>query len=224
VSTANPPTPTRRTVLELLKWHGPMTASSLGAQLGVSTVAVRRHLDALERDGLVDQGTAARRRGRPAHVYQLSEAGHDLFPRNYDQLVAQLLEAATAEFGPDAVTRLFARRRAAMAERLGGRLPIPASLPEVAGSLAEIQDAGGYMTEVGPDADEAGAFVLREHNCAIPSVAASHPAACRAELALLRELAGPQVEVERIAHIQRGDTVCAYRLRTAGADADGEPG
>jgi predicted ArsR family transcriptional regulator len=46
-------------------------------------------------------------------------------------------------------------------------------------------------------------------------VAGSWPTACAHELALFQQLAGPQVEVERIAHIQAGDPVCAYVLRAA---------
>jgi predicted ArsR family transcriptional regulator len=219
VSSTHAPTATRRSVLELLKWHGPLTATSLGAQLGVSVVAVRRHLEALERVGLVSQGARSGGRGRPAHVYQLTQAGHEQFPRNYDQLVGQLLEAAAAEFGADAVLRLFAHRQRLLAARLGERLPAGATLAEVAACLARIQDDGGYMAEVVP---QDGGFVLREHNCAIPAVAATHPVACRAELALLRDLAGPGVQVERVAHMRQGDHVCAYLLRAAGP-TDGGP-
>ena len=46
-------------------------------------------------------------------------------------------------------------------------------------------------------------------------VAGAWPTACAHELALFRQLAGPEVEVERIAHIQAGDPVCAYVLRAA---------
>jgi DeoR family suf operon transcriptional repressor len=60
-----------------------------------------------------------------------------------------------------------------------------------------------------------GRFVVSEHNCAIARVAGSWPTACAHELALFRQLAGPEVEVERVAHIQAGDPVCAYVLRAA---------
>jgi DeoR family transcriptional regulator, suf operon transcriptional repressor len=208
--------PTRRTVVELLKWNGPMTAAALGDALGVSVVAVRRHVEALERDGFVRQATRASGRGRPAHVYDLTAAGHAQFPRNYDQLLHHLLRAAVDEFGPDAIERLFSHRQDSLFERYQQRT---ADLPlaELAQELAVIQDENGYMAECVAEAD--GSFVVREHNCAIPSVAGGHPAACRYELALLRRLAGPDLEVERVAHIGSGDHVCAYRLRAA-TDAD----
>ena len=88
--------PTRRAVLDLLKRNGEQTVAQLGAALGLSGVGVRRHLEVLEHIGLVRQTTRPQGRGRPAYVYALTEMGHDLFPRNYHQLVGQLLEAATS--------------------------------------------------------------------------------------------------------------------------------
>ena len=205
--------PTRRAVLDLLKRNGEQTVAQLGAALGVSGVAVRRHLEVLEHVGLVGQTTRAQGRGRPAHVYALTELGHDLFPRNYHQLVAQLLEAATSELGPEAVERLFDHRQHELAELYGGRTR-GQPLPKLASALAAIQDENGYMADCAAAGD--GQFVVREHNCAIARVAGSWPTACAHELALFRQLAGPEVEVERIAHIQAGDPVCAYVLRSAG--------
>ena len=204
--------PTRRAVLDLLKRNGSQTVAQLGAALGLSGVAVRRHLEMLEHIGLVRQTTRPQGRGRPAYVYTLTELGHDLFPRNYHQLVAQLLEAATSELGPEAVERLFDHRQQELAELYRGRTR-GQPLPELANALAAIQDENGYMADCAAAGN--GQFVVREHNCAIARVAGSWPTACAHELALFRQLAGPEVEVERVAHIQAGDPVCAYVLRTA---------
>ena len=208
---------TRRAVLDLLKRCGPQTVAQLREALGVSGVAVRRHLEALEHDGLVQQTTRSSGRGRPAYVYALTEVGHDLFPRNYHQLVAQLLEAAGTQFGADAVEGLFAYRQRVLADLYRGRTA-GRPLPELARALAAIQDENGYMTDCTATGD--GRYLVQEHNCAIARVAGSYPTACAHELELFRELAGPGVEVDRVAHIQSGDPVCAYVLRPADGGAD----
>jgi predicted ArsR family transcriptional regulator len=209
-----PSLPSRRAaVLELLKRNGPQTVAQLHKVLEVSHVAVRRHLDALQSEGLVRRTTRALGRGRPAHLYALTQAGHELFPRNYRQLASQLLEAVSAELGPEAVERLFAHRRQALAQQYAARIA-GRPLPELAGELAAIQDENGYMTEWEPVGEDR--YLVREHNCAISGVAATHPSACCHELALFRQLAGPGVEVDRISHIQSGDSECAYLLRQAG--------
>jgi predicted ArsR family transcriptional regulator len=216
-----PSAPTRRAVLDLLKREGPQTVAQLGAALGLSGVGVRRHLEVLEHVGLVRQSTRPQGRGRPAYVYALTEMGHDLFPRNYHQLVAQLLEAAASELGPEAVERLFDHRQQELAE-LYARRTRGRSLPELATALAAIQDENGYMADCHQTDD--GRWLVREHNCAIARVAGAWPTACSHELALFRELAGPGVDVERVAHIQAGDPVCAYVLRAANGGGQGGPG
>jgi predicted ArsR family transcriptional regulator len=207
-----PAASTRRAVLDMLKRNGPQTVAQLVASLRLSGVAVRRHLGVLENVGLVRQSTRPQGRGRPAHVYALTEMGHDLFPRNYHQLVAQLLEAAATELGPQAVERLFDHRQQELAELYAGRTQ-GRDLPELARALAAIQDENGYMAECRQTGEDR--WLVSEHNCAIARVAGAWPTACNHELALFRQLAGPGVSVERVAHIQSGDPVCAYVLRAA---------
>jgi predicted ArsR family transcriptional regulator len=212
VSESAPTAPTRRAVLDLLKRKGPQTVAQLGDALGVTGVAIRRHLEVLEHVGLIRQTTRQQGRGRPAYVYALTEMGHDLFPRNYHQLVAQLLEAAASQLGPEGVERLFDHRQQELAELYGGRTR-GRPLPELASAIAAIQDENGYMADCCQTED--GRWLVREHNCAIARVAGAWPTACNHELALFRQLAGPDVDVERVAHIQAGDPVCAYVLRAA---------
>jgi predicted ArsR family transcriptional regulator len=214
------PSSTKRAVLELIKRNGPRTVAQLREALdlsgvAVSGVAVRRHLETLQKEGLVTQTTRALGRGRPAHLYELTEAGNDLFPRNYDQLASQLLDAVRAQLGDDGVERMFAHRQRILAERYADRTA-GRDLCGLAGELAAIQDENGYMAECQPDGDDREErFLVREHNCAIAKVAGAHPSACRHELALFQQLAGPGIEVERVAHMQAGDLECAYVLRQA---------
>src|SRR4051794_5002950 len=61
---------TRDRVARLLLERGAATAAQLGAQLGLSPAAIRKHLDAMLADGLVETREARskgpRGRGRPA--------------------------------------------------------------------------------------------------------------------------------------------------------------
>ncbi|MDP9436113.1 MAG: winged helix-turn-helix transcriptional regulator, partial [Actinomycetota bacterium] len=83
---------TRERVLALLLELGPSTAAVLAERLAVSPAGVRRHLDALLAEGTVTTREARRpgmrRRGRPARVYALTDAGHAAGPSAYDDLAA----------------------------------------------------------------------------------------------------------------------------------------
>src|SRR3981081_4283017 len=64
-----------RLILEL----GPSTASVIGGRLGLTPAAIRRHLDNLLTEGLIETRTAqtyaSRGRGRPAKVFVIPDAG-----------------------------------------------------------------------------------------------------------------------------------------------------
>ena len=61
---------TRARIARLILENGPVTAASLGTSLGLTPAAVRRHLDHLLREGMIDTRLARvygnRGRGRPA--------------------------------------------------------------------------------------------------------------------------------------------------------------
>ena len=57
--------PTRERILDLLKRRAEATARELATALGITPPAVRQHLTALERDGLVTGRTLRRPVGRP---------------------------------------------------------------------------------------------------------------------------------------------------------------
>ncbi|WP_143576671.1 helix-turn-helix transcriptional regulator, partial [Streptomyces acidiscabies] len=106
---------TRNRVARSILDHGPSTGAELAARLGLTQAAVRRHLDALVADTVVEAREqrvyGARTRGRPAKVFVLTDCGRDAFDQSYDKLAAEALRwIAEREGGEDAVTA-FARAR-----------------------------------------------------------------------------------------------------------------
>ena len=87
---------TRRRILMLLKEKGELTADELAGLLGISAVAVRRHLTKLESDHLVTYKEVQRGMGRPSYVYELGEAAASFFPRRYEELAVNVLETIRA--------------------------------------------------------------------------------------------------------------------------------
>src|SRR5436305_5969013 len=75
---------TRDRVARSLLEHGPSTAAELAQRLGLTTAAIRRHLDAAVADGLIvaaeERPRGPRGRGRPAKRFSLSDAGHEAGP------------------------------------------------------------------------------------------------------------------------------------------------
>lgn len=190
---------TRDRVRTLLLDLGPSTAATLAERTGLTVAAVRRHLDALLADGTVTTRSPRLRevkRGRPARLYALTEAGHAAGPSGYDDLATSALR-----FLGDQVEAFAQTRAADLESRYAGVVD-----PE---DLAERLTADGYAATTGP----LGSGVqLCQHHCPVQHAAAEFPQLCDAETAALGRLLG--VHVQRLATIAHGDGVCTTFIPT----------
>src|SRR5438067_2004438 len=82
---------TRGQILDLLR-RGTETVNDLAAALGLTDNAVRAHLTALERDGLVRPSGTRRGPRKPTVTYALSPEAEQLFPKEYGPILRQLLD------------------------------------------------------------------------------------------------------------------------------------
>jgi predicted ArsR family transcriptional regulator len=188
---------TRASIVDELRRQA-QSVAELAATLGLSEVAIRRHLQVLERDGLVDAQTVRRDGpGRPSARYALTDRAHRLFPDNSAQLAIELLTYLEQEHGHDALAR-FMRWRVA---RQGGRYATALSgvdSREGPTRLAELLSADGYFAQAGraTDADGRTVLELTQGHCAIKEVAEQHPEICAYETQLFSELLGTPVSRE----------------------------
>ena len=203
----------RHQLLLLLRTHPGITVAELAQELKISGMGVRRHLGVLEADGLVEQSPCARTGpGRPPAGWRLSAAGVELFPRRYDALALDLLEHLSPE---ETATALDRRNDHQVAQYQAAMAPC-SSLDEQVAELCRLRDEAGYVAEWSQGEGEV--LVLTENNCAVHRVAEHHPVVCAMELALLRRVLGPSVEVSRVSHAMTGDVVCSYSIRPRRAD------
>lgn len=187
--------------------------AELARDMEISGMGVRRHLVALEADGLVEQSSCRRTgSGRPPAGWRLTATGMELFPRRYDSLALELLDA----LAPEEAAAALARRNDDQVAQYRTAVAGCAGVEEQVAEVARLRDQAGYQAEWGTADD--GALVLTENNCAIHRVAEHHPTVCDLELSLLRQVMGPAVEVTRLAHAMAGDAVCAYCIRPTGGD------
>jgi predicted ArsR family transcriptional regulator len=168
-------------------------------------MAVRRHLNTLERDGLLETKLVRQAMGRPTHLYLLTKQADDLFPKNYHHLTLDLLEELLEDEGEEKVDSLFKKREDKLVARYQSRMQAK-SLGERVSELAKIQNENGYMAKWKQHGD--GEFELSEHNCPITQVANRYQQACHCELSLFQRLLG--ANVERTECLAKGGTKCKY--------------
>jgi predicted ArsR family transcriptional regulator len=218
--------PTRGQVARLILELGPSTAATLGGRLGLTPAAIRRHLDNLLAEGLIETRTARtygnRGRGRPAKVFVITDAGRSAFEHAYDDLATNALRFLAETAGPDAIAE-FARRQVSDLERRYAPAVARGDLPSRVQALAEALSADGYAASAGPapaignpaiaSRAEAGEQ-LCQHHCPVAHVAAEFPQLCEAETEAFGRLLG--TPVQRLATIAHGDGICTTHVTGVG--------
>lgn len=189
-----------RSVLE----NGPSTAVVLGERLGLTPAGIRRHLDLLVADQILQarephQGLS-RGRGRPSKVFVMTDSGREKFEHSYDDLAVAALKFISAQSGEHLVTA-FAQSRADDMERK--------ALATLKKSGSRTEALASFLTEQGYAASvesRATGEEICQHHCPIAHVAAEFPQLCEAETEIFSKILG--THVQRLATIAHGDGVC----------------
>ena len=130
--------PARLAVLDRVR-RGDHTVNTLAQALAITDNAVRLHLSALERDGLLRRLGVRRsgQAGQPAAEYDLTPQGELALSAAYPAALTALVTAMGAALTPRAARALFAAAGANLA----------AGAPHVTGSLAERAHACAALVE-----------------------------------------------------------------------------
>ena len=201
---------TRNRVARSILDHGPSTVAELAGRLGLTQAAVRRHLDALVADDVVEAREqrvyGARTRGRPAKVFALTDCGRDAFDQSYDKLAADALRWIAEQEGGEQAIAAFARAR--IAAQSGAYRAAVESVPaeKRAEALAKALSEDGYAATARSAPHPQQGEQLCQHHCPVAHVAEQFPQLCEAETEFFAELLG--THVQRLATIAHGDGVC----------------
>ncbi|WP_083983666.1 helix-turn-helix transcriptional regulator [Actinomadura hibisca] len=218
---------TRARVARLILERGPITASALGDRVGLTPAAIRRHLDALLADGMIEVRRARpqtqRGRGRPAKWFAITDAGRSAFVHAYDDLASSALRFLAETAGEQAVAE-FARRQIADLERRYHPVVQAAPPHQRVRTLAEALSGDGYAAAAAKAPQQGGGEQLCQHHCPVAHVAAEFPQLCEAETEAFSRLLG--LPVQRLATIAHGDGVCTTHVSSRslcqGTPADGQ--
>jgi predicted ArsR family transcriptional regulator len=201
---------TRRAIINLLKQSGAMDSQELSERLGVSAMAVRQHLYALQDEQLVTYQEESRAMGRPAKLWQLTPAADRLFPDGYAELTLSLIDSVREAFGEAGLDRLLDVKTGHQIAAYQALLSSQEELRQQLEALASLRTNEGYMAEIQSLDD--GSFLLIENHCPICAAATACTGLCARELEVFGRVLGQGVTVERTEHIVVGARRCVYRV------------
>lgn len=180
---------TRGRIVQLLRERD-RTVNDLAAATGVTPNAIRAHLPALEREGLVRASGQRPGVRRPETLYTLAPEADRLFAQAYGLVLRLLLDALEARLPAEEIEDMFAE----VGHRLGAAHPAASSPPlaERVGRAAEVLNRLGGLTTVEERAD---GWTLHGVRCPLAEVGAGHAEVCALARTLLEEVIGAPVRV-----------------------------
>lgn len=218
---ADPHAGTRERVARSILENGPSTAAVLGERLGLTPAAVRRHLDTLLADGVIEAREQRvyghRGRGRPAKVFFLTDAGRDEFEQAYDDLAVSAMRFL-AEAG---LVDQFVRERIGAQEARYRNAMDAAKQNDKVALLASLLTSDGYAASSAKSPVVDG-VQLCQHHCPVAHVAEQFPQLCDAETEAFARLLG--THVQRLSTIAHGDSVCTTHIPLSARLVEDEPG
>ncbi|MFC0675219.1 helix-turn-helix transcriptional regulator [Brachybacterium hainanense] len=233
IAAGTDPRDTRDRLIEAISAHGPITAKDLAARFSITSAAVRRHLAALEAEGIIQehaQPVGPRGRGRPSKSFVLAPAAHESLGSEYDQLARLAVEELMALGGDGAVHRLAERRVQPWIRDLAARIRAAQESGRTVDASARVQLLAQMLTEMGyattarpvtvplPAASGrpgGGTRTLRtaqlvQGHCPIKDIAAEHSELCEVETQAISQMLG--VPVQRLATLAGGAHACTTHI------------
>ncbi len=201
----------RDNILTIIRQNSGVNVDELVKEVQLAPATVRRHLDILERDGLVDHSEIRKPTGRPQYSFHLTEKGHDSISKDYSRLLNELVSeikdipaGATSERSGDELLRAslarIGEKRAAV--YLQGRRPIEAV-------TAAFED-GGYdpIVEIGEDG-----LKIRVINCPYRRASIHDDVICTVDRSMVMSLLGD--DIEHSVEMSPIANQCLYTLDTS---------
>jgi predicted ArsR family transcriptional regulator len=193
---------TRERILGFIVLHREVRIEELVDELGITSAAVRRHLDNLRADGLVDVRPVKQPTGRPYYSYYATERATPPMPAAYADLLERMLRGVgeqDASVTKSVAESLASRHRAEMA-------PTAANDPEqLVVKVTESLKQDGIL-ESWHSADDG--FHLVNNACPYIKAAEISKLPCESDRKAIELLIG--LDVEQLNRIVDGAPCCEY--------------
>ncbi len=203
-----------RDFLVRLQRLGQGTIQQLCEDLGVTATAVRQRLMRLQSLGMVTREVVRAGRGRPRHIYCVTESGIRELGDNYSELATVLWFELSSIDDREVRAQVFHRIQNALVARYGSNVQ-GESLQDRIEQLCDALVDRGFDVEVDVSGDLP---ILRENNCPYLELASSHPEICELERSVFKRILGVDVSLEQCC--LDGHHCCEFHAESGSDDSE----
>jgi DeoR family transcriptional regulator, suf operon transcriptional repressor len=196
----------RGRIVTLLRTGG-LTADDMARKLGLTQSAVRIHINAMERDGLVRRVGKRAGTTRPSHIFELTPEVEQLLSTAYVPLLTQLVDVFAQALPADQIEGLLRQTGIGLARELTrGRRPRGGLAARASGVSDLLNTQLGATTRV----ESNGTIVIRGSGCPLAALTGKHPGVCLAMESFVAEIVGVPV---RECCDRGGRPQCCFEVR-----------
>lgn len=198
---------TRDRILEYICEHREARAEELAEHFGITAAAIRRHLDNLRADGLVDVRAVRQATGRPYHAYFPTEKATQTIPPAYANLLERMLRSLGEQ--DTVISSVMASVAESLASRHRDEIPgNSAAIEEVIAQVTASLKTEGILEGWRSEAD---GFHLVNGSCPYHKAAEISTLPCESDRKAIELLLG--LDVEQLNRIVDGAPRCEYLVR-----------
>jgi predicted ArsR family transcriptional regulator len=179
----------RGRIVALLRGRG-QTADDIARELGLTPSAVRAHISAMERDGVVQRVGTRRGTTRPFQVFELTPEIEQLLSTAYLPLLTELVQVFAEALPAEQVESLLRAAGQRLAQTLSQGRRVPRGLESRMAVASEILNEHlGATTRV----ESNGEIVIRGAGCPLAALTGKHPGVCLAMESFVSAIVGVPV-------------------------------
>lgn len=199
---------TRTRILKLLLGRD-TTVIQLKDILDINESAIRKHLEILERMGLVEHEFKKVKRGRPKKIFSITEEGRDIFPKRTDVLLFAFIKAVRENYGEDALDKILDN----VFDELKEQFAEVKEEKDFEGAMKELTDLledFGFYVDVKKKDDH---YAITYRNCVFKDAAKElGNRFCKMHRKLIENALGEDVTITQKKSFIKGDRVCSQRI------------
>lgn len=184
----------------------------LASTIGINESAIRRHLETLEKEGLVFSKFQRFNKGRPKKIFALTANGKAVFPRKSKELLSFLARKITQRYGEEEMELLMSSVAKDFAETFMPK-EMKGNLESRLRRLVQLLNDYGFFASLSKDWDK---YIIEYRNCVFEDIIPQFGTyICKIDENIVKKIAG-DVDIKWTSRIARGDRKCTQIISQLG--------
>lgn len=183
--------PTETMILIILKKEDGLSLEELSKKVGISKMAVLKHMQTLENRNIVERRIVKKAVGRPLYRFYLLSDASTAFGNSNDKMLESLIDFLVESGNEDKVVQFLKKKYKKIEQYYRGQLSKRSGEKRVE-ELARLRYLENYMPELKKNGRDK--FEMLEFNCPIYSISRKFGEACALEEKLFENVLEMKVE------------------------------